>query len=125
MLHTRLHKRLRYFTIDTLQHINRCIVLSAVIFLPMGTIWYPYRSITNQNDGNIVLYFKVTWSISLYEKHKVCNYLIIIFKKHFNSQAHIAFDEIRWTELVDNLESKRADWGNSDCKDKESDENSD
>ena len=40
----------------------------------------------------------------------------------FNSWAHIAFDEKRWTELVENLESKKTDWGDSDAKDKENSE---
>ena len=40
----------------------------------------------------------------------------------FNSWTHIAFDEKRWTELVENLESKKTDWGDSDAKDKENSE---
>ena len=32
----------------------------------------------------------------------------------FNSWAHIAFDEKRWTDLVENLESKQADWDDTD-----------
>ena len=40
----------------------------------------------------------------------------------FNSWAHIAFDEKRWTELVENLESKQADWDDSDWKDEENGE---
>ena len=31
----------------------------------------------------------------------------------FNSWAHIAFDEIRWTELVIKFESKQANWDDS------------
>ena len=37
----------------------------------------------------------------------------------FNSWAHVAFDESRWTELVNNLESTQADWDDSDWKDNE------
>jgi len=43
----------------------------------------------------------------------------------FNTWAHIAFDESRWTELVNNLDSTKADWDNSDWKGNEPEENSD
>ena len=36
---------------------------------------------------------------------------------NFNSWAHIDFDEKRWTDLVENLESKQADWDDTDWKD--------
>ena len=42
----------------------------------------------------------------------------------FNSWDHVAFDECRWTELVNNLESTQADWDDSDWKDNEPEENS-
>ena len=37
----------------------------------------------------------------------------------FNTFSHVAFDESRWTELVNNLESTKADWDDSDWKDNE------
>ena len=43
----------------------------------------------------------------------------------FNSWAHEAFDETRWAELVNNLQSKQADWDDSDWKDNEPEVNSD
>ena len=43
----------------------------------------------------------------------------------FNSWAHVAFDETRWAELVNNLQSKQADWDDSDWKDNEPEVNSD
>ena len=42
-----------------------------------------------------------------------------------NNWALVAFIETRWTELVNNLESKQADWDDSDWKDNESEVNSD
>ena len=42
----------------------------------------------------------------------------------FNSWTHVAFDENKWTELVNNLESTKADWDDSDRKDNEPEENS-
>ena len=42
----------------------------------------------------------------------------------FNSWAHVAFDESRWTELVNSLESTQADWDDSDWRDNEPEENS-
>ena len=42
----------------------------------------------------------------------------------FNCWAHIAFDEKRWTKLVENIESKQAEWDDSDWKDKQKSENS-
>ena len=40
----------------------------------------------------------------------------------FNSWARVAFDENKWTELVNNLESTKADWDDSDWKDNEPEE---
>ena len=37
----------------------------------------------------------------------------------FNSWTHVAFDESRRTELVNNLESTQADWDDFDWKDNE------
>ena len=42
----------------------------------------------------------------------------------FNSWTHITFDDKRWTDLVENLESKQADWDDLDWKDEENSENS-
>ena len=35
----------------------------------------------------------------------------------FNSWARVSFDETRWAELVNILESKQADWNDSEWKD--------
>ena len=40
----------------------------------------------------------------------------------FNSWTHITFDDKRWTDLVENLESKQAKWDDSDWKDEENNE---
>ena len=42
----------------------------------------------------------------------------------FNSWTHIAFDEKRWTDLVKKLESKQANWDDTNWKDEENSETS-
>ena len=42
----------------------------------------------------------------------------------FNTWAHVAFDESRWSEMVNNLESTQAAWDDSDWKENEAEENS-
>ena len=42
---------------------------------------------------------------------------------NFNSWDHVPFDESRWTELVNILESTQADWNNFDWEENEPKEN--
>ena len=61
-------------------------------------------------------------------RHSFINYIENIISNvdpagTFNSWTHIASDEKRWTELEENLESKKTDWDDTDWKDEENSEN--
>ena len=112
------HVRKKFLNIETIENIiskRRLIFIEKIIRIPCKCV--PSRlffAIQMKNTVRQVKFYYTT-------EKKI---FLVDPAGSFNMWARVAFDESRWIELVNNLESTQADWDDSDWKDNEPEENS-